>query len=287
MFNALKLNINTFLLNSYVTDSGTDTQPYNKNTLRIILNQPSTSHYATHPHVLNIPEENEEDEEAIDPPKGVYNSLTEPTTNKKPTIFSFNNNNSGGSKKNMFTNLLSKRFGGSSNNNSSKSSQQNPQSDQKNSRSNGSRLELKTNEKSPRQASESNTDSSPKEAAFSDPPPPVKNSSTARANFFSSLSTDNQNKPNRNYVDVYHDDKEEEEADDVHSRSNSVELIPLKKQPQQQPETTEQCNKINSSRNSNSSNSSSDNNSKNKNSLTSQSILQGIKKPEDINSKQF
>lgn len=185
----------------------------------------------------------------------------------------------------MFTNLLSKRFGNNSNSVKPPPQTQTEPKSPANFFSNGGRLDSKNSDESPAPT----TTSSTKETATAEPPPPVTNTSAARANFFSALATENQNKPNRNYVDVFQDDEEEEEEDDndVHRRRYSVELIPLKKQ---QLETTEQqCNKVNSSRNSNSSNSSSsDNNSKNKNSLPSQSIsILVFKEAEDCNSKQF
>lgn len=223
---------------------------------------------------MSIPEDNEEDDDVIDPPKGVYNSLTEPANTKKPTIFSFGNNNnnnnnssSSSSKKNVFTNFNKfKNFLTKS-----------PLTEPKNttnfqSNGGGGNLDVVDNSNKPTSSTTNTT-----------------NSSTARANFFSSMASANRNYPDnksRNYADieVFEGDDDEEDEDD-HRKRNSVELIPLKK-PQETPE--QQCNKVNSSRNSNSSNSSSDNNSKNnKNSLTSQSILQAIKQPEDCNSKQF
>ncbi|KAL5273262.1 InR family protein [Megaselia abdita] len=290
---------------SYLTESqasATVTKPYNQIKPLDKLSLPSTSQFAA--HVLNIPEENEdeEDQEPIDPPQGVYNALTAPTNTRKPTIFSFNNNNNN-NKKNLFTNLLSKRFGGTNsntntNNTNTSSNAFKPQTqptEQKNTtnfQSNGGQLDIDNSKKSKHSTTAANTPSSTNETAAV-PPQTVKNSSAARANFFSSLSSESDNQSNQNYVDMFRNEEDEDdEIDNDDRRGNSVELIPLKKQKQpqqqQQPETTEQqCNKINSCRNSNSSNSSSDNNSKNKNSLASQSILQVIKQTENCNSKQF
>ena len=53
---------------------------------------PSTSQQFPNLTQINIPEEdNEDDDDDIgqEAPKGVYNALTEPTTSRKPIIYSF------------------------------------------------------------------------------------------------------------------------------------------------------------------------------------------------------